>query len=85
MPSRGSVSDGVDGRATGKGLPELEPGDFVVIHETGAHGNAMGFNYNGKLRHAELLLKPDGEIQQIRRAETIDDYFETLDYPGLLG
>jgi diaminopimelate decarboxylase len=64
-------------------LPPLEIGDIVVIHDTGAHGHAMGFNYNGKLRHAELLLKEDGTVQQIRRAETIDDYFETLDYPGL--
>lgn len=64
-------------------LPLMEPGDLVVIHDTGAHGYAMGFNYNGKLRHAELLLKTDGTVQQIRRAETIDDYFATLDYPGL--
>lgn len=64
-------------------LPELEPGDIVVIHDTGAHGHAMGFNYNGRLRHAELLLQADGSIRQIRRAQTIDDYFATLDYPGL--
>jgi diaminopimelate decarboxylase len=64
-------------------LPELQIGDVVVIHDTGAHGHAMGFNYNGKLRHAELLLKEDGSVQQIRRAETADDYFATLDYPGL--
>lgn len=64
-------------------LPELEIGDLVVIHDAGAHGHAMGFNYNGKLRHAELLLKTDGSIQQIRRDETISDYFKTLDYPGL--
>ncbi|HEX5456010.1 MAG TPA: diaminopimelate decarboxylase [Candidatus Saccharimonadales bacterium] len=64
-------------------LPELEPGDLVVIHDTGAHGHAMGFNYNGKLRHAELLLREDGSIQQIRRAETVADYFKTLDFPGL--
>lgn len=64
-------------------LPELAPGDLVVIHDTGAHGHAMGFNYNGKLRHGELLLKEDGLIQQIRRSETVADYFKTLDYPGL--
>lgn len=64
-------------------LPELEPGDLIVIHDTGAHGHAMGFNYNGKLRHAELLLKEDGTLQQIRRSETIADYFKTLDYSGL--
>lgn len=64
-------------------LPELAIGDVVVIHDTGAHGHAMGFNYNGKLRHAELLLKADSSVRQIRRAETLDDYFKTLDYPGL--
>lgn len=64
-------------------LPELAPGDLLAIHDTGAHGYAMGFNYNGKLRHAELLLKEDGSVQQIRRSETIEDYFQTLDYPGL--
>ena len=64
-------------------LPELQIGDTVVIHDTGAHGHAMGFNYNGKLRHAELLLQADGSVKQIRRAETLDDYFATLDYPGL--
>jgi diaminopimelate decarboxylase len=69
--------------AQDRDLPQLEVGDIVVIHDTGAHGHSMGFNYNGKLRHAELLLKTDGSVQQIRRAETLDDYFETLDYPGL--
>lgn len=64
-------------------LPQLEIGDVVVIHDTGAHGHAMGFNYNGKLRHAELLLKEDGSVKQIRRDETLNDYFSTLDYPGL--
>lgn len=64
-------------------LPEIEIGDIIVIHDTGAHGHAMGFNYNGQLRHAELLLKANGEIQLIRRSETLDDYFATLDYPGL--
>lgn len=64
-------------------LPKLEPGDLVVIHDTGAHGYSMGFNYNGKLRHKELLLKADGTITQIRRDETINDYFATLDYPNL--
>lgn len=64
-------------------LPRLAIGDLVVIHDTGAHGHSMGFNYNGKQRHAELLLKADGSVSQIRRAETLDDYFATLDYPGL--
>lgn len=64
-------------------LPKLEPGDLVVIHDTGAHGYSMGFNYNGKLRHKELLLKADGSIKQIRRDEAVEDYFATLDYPNL--
>lgn len=64
-------------------LPRLETGDLLVIHDTGAHGYSMGFNYNGKLRHKELLLKADGSVKQIRRDETVDDYFATLDYPGL--
>jgi diaminopimelate decarboxylase len=64
-------------------LPPLEIGDIVVIHDTGAHGYSMGFNYNAKLRHAEILLKEDGSLQQVRRAETIEDYFRTLNYPGL--
>lgn len=51
-----------------------------MIHDTGAHGYAMGFNYNGKLRSAELLLKLNGKVEQIRRAETPDDYFATLDF-----
>ena len=53
-----------------------------MIHDTGAHGYAMGFNYNGKLRSAELLLQPDGSVRQIRRAETVDDYFATLEFPS---
>jgi diaminopimelate decarboxylase len=64
-------------------LPELLVGDTVVFHDTGAHGHALGYNYNAKLRHAELLLKMDGSIQEIRRAQTMNDYFETLAYPGL--
>ncbi|MCL2320183.1 MAG: diaminopimelate decarboxylase, partial [Treponema sp.] len=58
-------------------------GDLVVIHDAGAHGRSMGFNYNGKLRCGELLLRPDGSITQIRRPETVDDYFATLDLNGL--
>ena len=54
-----------------------------MIHDTGAHGFAMGFNYNGKLRSAELLLKPNGKVEKIRRAETVDDYFRTLDFSHL--
>ncbi|NLB91903.1 MAG: diaminopimelate decarboxylase, partial [Bacteroidales bacterium] len=58
-------------------------GDVVVIHDAGAHGHAMGFNYNGKLKSAELLLRENGEVVQIRRAETMEDYFATLDFNGL--
>lgn len=61
----------------------MERGDQVVIHDTGAHGHAMGFNYNSKLRHAELLLRRDGTVVQIRRTETMDDHFATLDFDAL--
>ena len=81
----GSLCENNDKFAIDRNLPELEPGDIIVIHDTGAHGYAMGFNYNGKLRSAELLLKEDGSVVQIRRAETPADYFATLDYPGLKG
>ena len=77
----GSLCENSDKFAIDRRLPELEPGDLVVIHDTGAHGYAMGFNYNGKLRSSELLLKEDGSVQLIRRAETIDDYFATLRFP----
>lgn len=79
----GSLCENNDKFAIDRYLPEVEIGDIFVIHNTGAHGHAMGFNYNGKLRSAELLLKPDGSVKQIRRAETPADYFATLDYPGL--
>ena len=59
-------------------LPKIDRGDLLVIHDTGAHGFAMGYNYNGRLRSAEILLKEDGSTEMIRRAETIDDYFATL-------
>jgi diaminopimelate decarboxylase len=61
----------------------MEPGDLVVIHDTGAHGHAMGFNYNGKLRSAELLRRENGEVVVIRRAETLEDYFATLNFGSL--
>ena len=61
-------------------LPEIEIGDVVYIHDTGAHGFSMGYNYNGKLRSAEVLLKEDGSHQLIRRAETPEDYFATFDF-----
>lgn len=77
----GSLCENNDKFALDRPLPEIEPGDLVVIHDCGAHGYAMGFNYNGKLRPAELLLKEDGSVLLIRRAETIDDYFATLRFP----
>ena len=79
----GSLCENNDKFAIDRKLPNIDTGDTLVIHDTGAHGHAMGFNYNGKLRSAELLLKPDGSVKQIRRAETPDDYFRTLDYPAL--
>ena len=76
----GSLCENNDKFAINRHLPELEVGDILVIHDTGAHGHAMGFNYNGKLRSAELLLREDGSVEQIRRAESIDDHFATLDW-----
>jgi diaminopimelate decarboxylase len=76
----GSLCENNDKFAIDRKLPKIDIGDIVVIHDTGAHGFAMGFNYNGKLRSKELLLKPDGSVELIRRAETIDDYFATLDF-----
>ncbi|WP_455383537.1 diaminopimelate decarboxylase [Salinispira pacifica] len=78
----GSLCENNDKFAIDRKLPEIEVGDVVVIHDTGAHGHAMGFNYNGKLRSAELLLRSDGSVEQIRRAETLQDYFATLDFFG---
>ena len=74
----GSLCENNDKFAIDRALPVLEPGDWLVIHDTGAHGHAMGFNYNGKLRSAEWLIQPDGNPQLIRRAETLDDLFATL-------
>ncbi|MEA2036461.1 MAG: diaminopimelate decarboxylase [Nanoarchaeota archaeon] len=79
----GSLCENNDKFAIDRMLPEVKPGDLLVIHDTGAHGHAMGFNYNGKLRSAELLLRENGEVVQIRRAETVEDYFETLDFKEL--
>lgn len=75
----GSLCENNDKFAIDRMLPEIEMGDYLVIHDTGAHGYAMGYNYNGKLKSAELLLKEDGSVQLIRRAETPKDYFATLD------
>jgi diaminopimelate decarboxylase len=74
----GSLCENNDKFAKDRPLPKIVNGDILVIHEAGAHGHAMGFNYNGKLRSAELLLQSNGEVRMIRRAETIDDYFATL-------
>lgn len=79
----GSLCENNDKFAIQRMLPVLEIGDLVVICDAGAHGHAMGFQYNGKLRSAELLLEADGSVKQIRRAETLDDYFATLDFSGL--
>lgn len=81
----GSLCENNDKFAVDRPLPPVAPGARLVIHDTGAHGHAMGFNYNGKLRAAELLLRPDGTILRIRRAETLADYFATLDFAGLAG
>jgi len=76
----GSLCENNDKFAIDRQLPALDIGDLLVIHDTGAHGYSMGFNYNGKLRSAELLLKKDGSVKLIRRAETLADYFATLDF-----
>jgi diaminopimelate decarboxylase len=73
----GSLCENNDKFAIDRPLPEIDIGDFIVIHDTGAHGHSMGYNYNGKLRSAELLLREDGTVKLIRRAETTADYFAT--------
>ncbi|ABE51599.1 diaminopimelate decarboxylase [Methanococcoides burtonii] len=80
----GSLCENNDKFAIDRMLPEVERGDILAIHDSGAHGHAMGFNYNGKLRSAELLLREDSSVVQIRRAETIEDHFVTLDLDGLV-
>ena len=76
----GGLCENCDKFAIDRKLPEIQRGDYLVIHDTGAHGHAMGFNYNGKLRSAEILLQKDGGFKLIRRAETLDDLFATLDF-----
>lgn len=76
----GSLCENNDKFAVDRPLPKIAIGDIVVIHDTGAHGFSMGYNYNGKLRSAELLLEADGSARLIRRAETPADYFATLDF-----
>lgn len=79
----GALCENNDKFAIDRPLPKTEPGDLLVIHDTGAHGFSMGYNYNGKLRSAEVLLKTDGSTELIRRAETPSDYFSTLDILNL--
>jgi diaminopimelate decarboxylase len=76
----GSLCENNDKFAVQRALPRIEDGDILCIHDTGAHGWAMGFNYNGKLRPKELLLKMDGTVELIRREETVEDYFATLNF-----
>ncbi|RPJ82420.1 MAG: diaminopimelate decarboxylase [Deltaproteobacteria bacterium] len=76
----GSLCENNDKFAIQRPLPEIHTGDLLIIHDTGAHGHAMGFNYNGKLRPKELLLRQDGDVELIRREETIADHFTTLEF-----
>ena len=80
----GSLCENNDKFAIDRALPQIDDGDLVIIHDTGAHGYSMGYNYNGKLKSAEILLHPDGSFSMIRRAETPRDYFATLDFCGIL-
>ncbi|MFW5875036.1 MAG: diaminopimelate decarboxylase, partial [bacterium] len=74
----GSLCENIDKFAIQRRLPKIDMGDLLIIQDTGAHGHAMGFNYNAKLRPQELLLRSDGTVERIRREETMDDYFATL-------
>jgi diaminopimelate decarboxylase len=76
----GSLCENNDKFAIQRELPEIEEGDFLAFHDTGAHGHAMGFQYNGRLRPKELLLRQDGTVELIRRAETMEDYFATQNF-----
>lgn len=76
----GSLCENNDKFAIDRKLPKIDMGDYLIIHDTGAHGFAMGYQYNGKLRSSELLLKEDGSVEMIRRAETPKDYFQTFDF-----
>lgn len=80
----GGLCENNDKFAIDRKLPEIDRGDILYIHDTGAHGFSMGYNYNGKLRSAEILLKEDGSFELIRRAETPADYFATFDFTGLI-
>jgi diaminopimelate decarboxylase len=76
----GSLCENNDKFAVQRALPDISDGDLLLIHDTGAHGHAMGFNYNGRLRPKELLLRRDGSVDLIRRAETMADHFATLSF-----
>jgi diaminopimelate decarboxylase len=76
----GGLCENSDKFAVDRMLPKIDIGDYVILHDTGAHGYSMGYNYNGMLKHAELLLKEDGSVQLIRRAETPADYLATFDF-----
>ncbi|MEN1678479.1 MAG: diaminopimelate decarboxylase [Planctomycetota bacterium] len=78
----GALCENNDKFAIDRQLPEAKEGDLLIIHDAGAHGHSMGFQYNGRLRSAELLLQTDGTVRQIRRAETLDDYFATVEFPA---
>ncbi len=79
----GGLCENNDKFAIDRMLPKIDLGDLILLHDTGAHGHSMGYNYNGKLRSAEILLKEDGSTELIRRAETPADYFATLDFTGI--
>lgn len=79
----GSLCENCDKFAVQRALPKIDIGDLVIVHDAGAHGRAMGFNYNGKLRAGEILMREDGSFVQIRRRETIDDLFATLNLDGV--
>ena len=75
----GSLCENNDKFAIDRKLPKIDMGDLLVLHDTGAHGFAMGYNYNGRLMSAEILLQEDGSTRMIRRAETPEDYFATIE------
>ncbi len=80
----GSLCENNDKFAIDRELPKIDMGDYIYIHDTGAHGFAMGYNYNGRLHSSELLLKEDGSVEMIRRAETPKDYFATFDFCDIM-
>jgi diaminopimelate decarboxylase len=81
----GSLCENNDKFAKQRSLPTIDIGDILVIHDAGAHGHSMGFNYNGKLRSSELLLRKDGAVVEIRRSESLQDLFSTIDFAKLEG